>query len=60
MQSDRGERDSRAVVRRVYRELRNKGVSEIWAYETAAKVFNLRHPDVSERDSRFEISAWLA
>ena len=51
--------DSCSAVTRVYRQLRDKGIPDVSAYETAAKVFQLRHPKMSERDSRFTIAEWL-
>ena len=51
--------DSYWAVTRVYHALRDRGISDVGAYETAAKVFRLRHPKMSERDSRFTIAEWL-
>ena len=51
--------DSFYAVTRVYHQLRDRGISDVGAYGTAAKVFQLCHPKMSERDSRFTIAEWL-
>ena len=51
--------DSSTAVTRVYQQLRDKGIPDVRAYETAAKVFQLRHPKMSELESRFTIAEWL-
>ena len=49
----------RVAVTRVYRELKERSIPEISAFDTAATIFRLHHPDVSERESRFTVAEWL-
>ena len=49
----------RVAVTRVYRDLRERNIPEILAFDTAATIFRLHHPDVSERESRFTVAEWL-
>ena len=49
----------RKAVQRAFRELRKNGVAEVPAFDSAAAVYRLHHPDISERDARFKIANWL-
>ena len=49
----------RAVVTRVYRELREKGLSDPAAFDSAARVFALYHPETTPRGSCYAIAEWL-
>ena len=49
----------RVAVTRVYRELRARDIPEISAFDTAATIFRLHHPDVAEREARFTVAKWL-
>lgn len=49
-----------AAVIRAFHELRQKGVSERSAFESAARVYSYHHPEVPHREARFKISEWLA
>ena len=44
---------------RVFRELRERNIPEITAFDTAATIFRLHHPEVPERESRFTVAQWL-
>jgi hypothetical protein len=50
---------SRLAVQRAFRELRECGMAETSAYDAAATVFRLHHPDCSAREARFQIAEWL-
>lgn len=50
---------SRLAVQRAFRELRQCGIAETCAYDAAATVFRLHHPDCSAREARFQIAEWL-
>ena len=47
------------VVKRVFRELQERGVAEESAFDSATNVYRLHHPEVSEREARFRIAEWL-
>ena len=47
------------VVKRVFRELQESGVTEESAFESATTVYRLHHPQVSEPEARFRIAEWL-
>ena len=49
----------RVAVTRVYRELKERDIPEISAFDTAATIFHLHHPDVCEREARFTVAEWL-
>lgn len=49
----------RIAVTRVYRELRERDIPDISAFDTAATIFRLHHPDVPEGEARFTIAEWL-
>lgn len=49
----------RIAVTRVYRELRERNIPEISAFDTAATIFRLHHPEVPELKARFTIAEWL-
>ena len=49
----------RTVVTRVYRELRERRIAASWAFETAARIFRLHHPEVPETEARRAIAEWL-
>ena len=49
----------RIAVMRVFRELRERNIPEITAFDTAATIFRLHHPEVLERESRFTVAQWL-
>ena len=49
----------RVAVTRVYRELKERSIPEISAFNTAAKIFRLHHPEVAERESHFTVAKWL-
>lgn len=47
------------AVTRAYRELRERDIPELSAFDTAATIFRLHHPEISERTARFTIAEWL-
>jgi len=49
----------RIVVTRAYRELRDRKLPDIQAFDTAARIYRLHHPEVLESDARFTIAEWL-
>jgi hypothetical protein len=49
----------RTVVTRVYRELRDRNIPDPSAFDTAARIFRLHHPETRERDARHTIANWL-
>ena len=49
----------RIVVTRAYRELRERDLPDIWAFETATRIFRLHHPEVPVIEAGFTISEWL-
>ena len=49
----------RIAVTRVYRELKERRIPEVSAFDTAAMIFRLHHPEIPEQESRFTISEWL-
>lgn len=49
----------RVAVTRDYRELRERDIPEISAFDTAATVFRLHHPEALEREARFTVANWL-
>lgn len=51
--------DSRAVVLRAFAELRKCGIAEASAFGSAATLYRLHHPTVSDREARFAIADWL-
>lgn len=50
----------RAVVTRVYRELRQRNIPDVAAFDTAARIFRLHHPEAAPRAARHVIAEWLA
>ncbi len=49
----------RIVVTRTYRELRARHVPQIWALDTAVRIFSLHHPEVSGTRSCITVAEWL-
>ena len=49
----------RVAVTRTYRELRERNIPEIPAFDTAVTIFRLHHPEVPDHESRFTIAEWL-
>ncbi len=49
----------RRVVTRTYRELRERNLPEIWALDTAVRIFTLHHPEVTEDNARIAVTNWL-
>ena len=49
----------RVVVTRVYRELRARHVPDAAAFDTAATILRLHHPEVAVPDARFTLAEWL-
>jgi len=49
----------RRTVTRIYRELRDRNLPDLWAFDTAATIFRLHHPEVGEREARFTVADWL-
>jgi hypothetical protein len=47
------------AVRRVYRELRERNIPNLAAYDTAAKIYRMHHPEVSALEARYDIADWL-
>lgn len=54
-----GNVNCRRVVKRTYRELRQRGVEETAAFDSAATVYRILHPEVPRREARFTIAEWL-
>ena len=44
---------------RVYRELRDRNIPAPSAFDTAARIFRLHHPETLERDARHNNADWL-
>ncbi len=59
MCNDRKNCACRIAVTRVYRELKERDISEVSAFDTAARIFRLHHPEIPERESRFTIADWV-
>ncbi len=49
----------RVAVTRAYRELKKRDIPEISAFDTAATIFRLHHPDVPKREASFTVAKWL-
>jgi len=49
----------RAVVVRTYRELRERQIPDLWAFDTAARIFRMHHPEFSDCEARFTIAGWI-
>ena len=49
----------RIAATRAYRELKEREIHEIPAFNTAARIFRLHHPEVAEREARFTVAKWL-
>lgn len=49
----------RTVVTRAYRELRQRQLPDLEAFDTAVRLYRLHHPEVADRDARFTIAEWL-
>lgn len=47
------------AVTRVFRELKERCVSDKSAFDAAAKVYRYYHPDVSPLDARFTVAEWI-
>ena len=47
------------MVTRVYHELRDRNIPDPSAFDTAARIFRLHHPETLERDARHTIADWL-
>jgi hypothetical protein len=47
------------AVTRAYRELREKDVPELWAFDTATRIYLMHHPEVPESEARFTIAEWI-
>ena len=47
------------IVKRVFKELKESGVEEVSAFESATTVYRFHHPEVPEREARFKIAEWL-
>lgn len=48
----------RVVVVRTYRELRARNIPSRWAFDTAARIFRLHHPDIPDHEARRTVSRW--
>ena len=49
----------RKIVQRAFRELRQCGVPEASAFESATTLYRIHHPEVPEREARFRIAEWI-
>ncbi len=49
----------RIVVTRVYRDLKNRNIPNIAAFDTATTIFQTHHPEVPLNDARFIIAEWF-
>lgn len=49
----------RAVIR-TYRELRNRGVSDRFAFEAGLRLYSLRHPEATPRVARDNVADWIS
>lgn len=49
----------RAVVTRVYRELRQRNIPDASAFDTAARIYRPHHPKAAPHIARHVIAEWL-
>lgn len=49
----------RVVVTRAYRELKEREIPDIWAFDTATRIFLMHHPEIPETEARFTIADWV-
>lgn len=49
----------RAVVTRTYRELRERNIPDVAAFDTATTIFRMHHPEVPLSEARYAIAEWL-
>ena len=62
MNSDKdpnAEPQCKKIVQRAFNELRQRGVAEIPAFDSATRLYRLHHPEVPLREARFRIAEWL-
>ena len=48
------------AVKNAYRQLRNDGVADLSAFNTATTIFRYHHPEKTLRQARITVSEWLA
>ena len=49
----------KSAVMRAYRELRERDILDVDAFESAARIFRYHHPEATPRQSRFTVAEWL-
>lgn len=49
----------RIAVTRVYRELKQRNIPDVAAFDTATAIFRLHHPEVPLFEARYAIAEWL-
>ncbi len=49
----------RVAVVRTYRELRDRGASDRWAFGSAMIVFRNHHPEVASAEVPYRIAGWI-
>jgi hypothetical protein len=47
------------AVTNAYRQLRERGVSDFNAFDTAAVIYRYHHPDTTVTQARSQIAEWL-
>lgn len=50
----------RQAVTRTYRELRERGVSDRFAFEAGLRLYGLRHPEVPRAAARDCVAGWIS
>jgi hypothetical protein len=50
----------RQAVTRTYRELRQRGVSDRYAFEAGLRLYGLRHPEVPPAAARDCVADWIS
>lgn len=53
-------KDTRRATLRAYGEMKQRGVPEARAFETAIRVFHHRLPEVPTDDARFLVADWIS